>query len=335
MTKVEGNIWVYEVPAGTTGVLFNAGDGDATKTSDFVAVADHVYTQSGDQGVYTPGGNDDPIVNPGTDFNVYWDNSSAQWATPTIHYWGSSESKWPGVAMSKVEGNIWVYKVPAGTTGILFNAGDGDATKTPDFVAVANHVYSRSGDQGEYGGGNDDPIVVPGNEFIYLIGEPAGGWKTNLGEKMFGSNGVYTYTGDLTGAEYVYFGFAVSLSAGPADWETFNAQRYGSALNSELPEPDANGNTIADYYTISGAGSYTMGFPNGTSWRIAPGSYTFTVDTNALTLKVQPGASGIEDIEVETAEPVYYNLQGVRVENPSKGLYIRVQGKQATKLYIR
>ncbi|MDE6310763.1 MAG: starch-binding protein [Muribaculaceae bacterium] len=343
MTKVEGNIWMYEVPAGTTGILFNAGDGDATKTSDFTAVADHVYTKSGDQGVYSGGGGgggDDPIVTPGTDFNVYWDNTATQWATPTIHYWGgTSTSTWPGAAMTKISranDNIWVYKVPAGTTGILFNAGDGDATKTPDFTAVAEHVYTRSGDQGAYGGGGgDDPIVTPGTDYIYLIGEPAGGWKTNIGEKITGSNGIYTYSGELTGGEYVYFGFAVALSAGPNDWETFNAQRYGSALNSELAEPDANGNTIADYYTIPGAGNYTMGFPNGTSWRIAPGSYTFTVDTNTLTLKVQPGTSGVEDIEVETTEAVYYNLQGVRVENPSNGLYIRVQGKKATKLYIR
>ena len=41
--------------AGTTGILFNAGDGDNTKTGDFVAVADHLYTTSGDQGVYDGG----------------------------------------------------------------------------------------------------------------------------------------------------------------------------------------------------------------------------------------------------------------------------------------
>ena len=30
-----------------------------------------------------------------------------------------------------------------------------------------------------------------------------------------------------------------------------------------------------------------------------------------------------------------YNLQGVRVENPANGLYIRVQGKKATKVLVR
>ncbi|MDE6276646.1 MAG: starch-binding protein [Muribaculaceae bacterium] len=345
MTKVSGNIWMYEVPAGTTGILFNAGDGDATKTSDFVAVENHVYTTAGDQGVYNGGsGNDDPIVTPptpGTAFKVYFDNTASNWATPHIHYWGAAESTWPGVAMSKVSGNIWMYQVPAGTTGLLFNAGDGDATKTSDFVAVENHVYTTAGDQGVYngGGGNDDPIVTPPtpDSAIYIIGEPAGGWKTNVGVKIPGANGLFTYDADLSAAaaEYVYFGFVTALSETAADWDAFNLRRYGSALNSELPTPDASGNTIADYYTISGKGSYPMDFPNGTSWRIAPGKYTFVVDTNAKTLKVEIGTSGIEDVETEAAEAVFYNLQGLRVENPSNGLYIRVQGNKTTKVFIR
>jgi hypothetical protein len=30
----------------------------------------------------------------------------------------------------------------------------------------------------------------------------------------------------------------------------------------------------------------------------------------------------------------YYNLQGIRVENPESGLYIRRQGNKSTKVYI-
>lgn len=32
--------------------------------------------------------------------------------------------------------------------------------------------------------------------------------------------------------------------------------------------------------------------------------------------------------------PVYYNLQGVRVDNPEKGLYIRIQGNKSTKVIL-
>ncbi|MCH5227272.1 MAG: starch-binding protein [Muribaculaceae bacterium] len=156
MTKVTGNIWSYTVPAGTTGCIFNAGDGDASKTPDFEAKANHVYTTSGDQGVYDKDGNQggnqggDGSGNTGDGFVIYFDNTDSNWTTPYIHYWGASESSWPGVAMTKVSDNIWSYTVPAGTTGCIFNAGDGDATKTPDFVAQANHIYTTSGDQGLY-----------------------------------------------------------------------------------------------------------------------------------------------------------------------------------------
>lgn len=51
-----------------------------------------------------------------------------------------------------------------------------------------------------------------------------------------------------------------------------------------------------------------------------------------------PGSfDGVEDIVADDANaPVeYYNLQGVRVANPENGLYIRVQGKKATKVLVR
>lgn len=40
----------------------------------------------------------------------------------------------------------------------------------------------------------------------------------------------------------------------------------------------------------------------------------------------------VNGIVEESAPAVYYNLQGVRVANPEKGLYIRVEGNKATKI---
>ncbi len=46
--------------------------------------------------------------------------------------------------------------------------------------------------------------------------------------------------------------------------------------------------------------------------------------------------SGIEDVTVDGADDAeYFNLQGVRVENPAPGLYIKRQGNKATKVIIR
>lgn len=47
------------------------------------------------------------------------------------------------------------------------------------------------------------------------------------------------------------------------------------------------------------------------------------------------GAAGVNAIEADSnAEVVYYNMQGVRVDNPTKGMYIKVQGKKAVKVAL-
>lgn len=45
--------------------------------------------------------------------------------------------------------------------------------------------------------------------------------------------------------------------------------------------------------------------------------------------------TGVEDIAVDANAPVeYYNLQGVKVENPSNGIFIKKQGTKATKVVL-
>ena len=62
----------------------------------------------------------------------------------------------------------------------------------------------------------------------------------------------------------------------------------------------------------------------------------FTVKFNLNNKQVMvTSESSVSIIEAENAAPVYYNLQGVRVENPSNGLYIRVQGNQISKEIVR
>ncbi|MCM1450427.1 MAG: hypothetical protein NC082_08795 [Clostridiales bacterium] len=51
-------------------------------------------------------------------------------------------------------------------------------------------------------------------------------------------------------------------------------------------------------------------------------------------------SAGVDDVVVDGAEnenaPVeYYNLQGMRVENPSNGIYIKRQGNKVSKIYVR
>ena len=46
--------------------------------------------------------------------------------------------------------------------------------------------------------------------------------------------------------------------------------------------------------------------------------------------------SGITDVEsADGAEPVYYTLQGVRVDNPTPGIYIERRGESVRKVVVR
>ncbi len=56
--------------------------------------------------------------------------------------------------------------------------------------------------------------------------------------------------------------------------------------------------------------------------------------SNVIDYLTDPLNTGVSVIEAETTLPVYYNLQGVRVDNPSAGLYIKVEGKKASKVVL-
>lgn len=72
-----------------------------------------------------------------------------------------------------------------------------------------------------------------------------------------------------------------------------------------------------------------------------PGKLNISYDKNNCLLTIEKDLSGVEDIIIDTdgydpnAPVEYYNLQGIRVDNPSNGVYIRRQGNSATKVLIR
>ncbi len=284
-----------------------------------------VWTKTGIEG-----GDDDPIEID-EPFDVYFNNAAAGWTTPYIHYWGGEESTWPGVPMTKVDGYIWKYTVPAGTIGLLFNAGDGDNTKTSDFVAQAGHIYTQSGDQGVYEQGGSSSDNYP--EKLYILGNLAvGQWTTDAGVLMDKQGAIYT-ANDVEFAlpaesteSYSYFTLVTALGA---DWDVVNGyDRYGAASKDALIAPGESAAIKLFPVNVSASAA--------TSWKIATGSYNIEADLEKMTLSVKK-TSGIDEISVSASDvkPVYYNLQGVSVENPSEGLYIVVRGDKVSKEYIR
>lgn len=77
---------------------------------------------------------------------------------------------------------------------------------------------------------------------------------------------------------------------------------------------------------------YLCGKVYKSSYEMCP---TDREDSTLPMLYVKGDGSGVADIAVENNdEAVYYNLQGVRVENPVKGLYIVVKGGKSQKVIL-
>lgn len=164
-----------------------------------------------------------------------------------------------------------------------------------------------------------DPVEVP--EHLYVIGNFANaGWNPAAAVEMTKEGNTFSIIGEATGD--LNFGFGTVLGADSNDWDTFNANRYGQAVDNAVVALDTpitltkNSNAMR----LEEAGNYKLTVVFGET------EITFTATKE----------SGIEGVDAEAAAPAeYYNLQGVRVENPAEGLYIVVRGGKATKEYVK
>lgn len=84
--------------------------------------------------------------------------------------------------------------------------------------------------------------------------------------------------------------------------------------------------------TSDGKDLYLAGKVYNSDYEMVP---TDRDDQTLPMLYVKVAGSGVANIAVENnGEAVYYNLQGVRVENPVKGLYIVVKGGKSQKVIL-
>lgn len=60
------------------------------------------------------------------------------------------------------------------------------------------------------------------------------------------------------------------------------------------------------------------------------------LDARVKWLNDQWSGTGVENIEINGNVPIeYYNLQGTKIANPSNGIFIKVQGDKAEKIYLK
>lgn len=107
---------------------------------------------------------------------------------------------------------------------------------------------------------------------------------------------------------------------------------------SSLPEE----NKMFDFGDNSKTSQMAIGDNNLIAWTVKgnPGKISISYDDNNCMLTMEKDLSGVEDIAIDNdgynpnAPVEYYNLQGIRVNSPSNGVFIRRQGNSATTVLI-
>ena len=175
--------------------------------------------------------------------------------------------------------------------------------------------------------GGDDTSSYPSK--LYLIGT-FNDWNTQTSiasDEIAG--GVYTWNSvTLPKASDSPGSFFSFVTAQGADWDADvnTHDRYGAKTKDEAISTSASIRLFVGNADASSANS----------WKAAPGSYKIVADLKNMTVTIGK-PTGIDSITAEDtgAEPVYYNMQGVRVADPAPGLYIVVRGSKVSKEIVR
>ncbi len=166
---------------------------------------------------------------------------------------------------------------------------------------------------------NTSKIKIEGEEDVevisYAINSSLMETTWSVVDMTEGNDGAWTYTATPVNAEGEMI--VMKMVNG-------TAKEYYKAAATDLLEP---GKSV----TLTTAGTANLKYKLNVETK-----YTFTFDPATGKLSVDTGISAIDGIDADASEaPVYYNLQGVRVDNPTPGLYIVVRGTKATKEHVK
>lgn len=159
-------------------------------------------------------------------------------------------------------------------------------------------------------------------------------------------------TGDVQTAEVTWY-LAGSHDWAPWDSDSYKFEKYDEGMykqqmtfTGEAVEIKVSTAKWVESYGMGAdsqglaMGQFSTGVLENNSQTNIPctlvGQWWMVWDHNQLILSAQSeDPAGVEAIEADNnAEAVYYNLQGVRVNNPANGLYIVKRGNQVSKTYI-
>ncbi len=168
---------------------------------------------------------------------------------------------------------------------------------------------------------NDMTITVSGTPvtsekewYLVGIGDPDMTFREEY--KMRGENNVYSVTFLITDEN----------SQGVFKVSTLNwTEQYGMDEEKTMPISNDNMSTTLGVVSIDASVPYSF----------MPGSYTATWNYDSKTITFEPILGGVDGITLEESEVEYFTLQGVRVAEPSEGIYIVRRNGKSCKTLIR
>ena len=216
---------------------------------------------------------------------------------------------------------------------------------------VKNNIFVNCGKSGQVikgmngGGSSANPVWdIDGNIYNYDGADTSAAESTGDEAEPVKNSiaGVVTFTdaanGDFNGTFLLAPGTtAPATMPGDPQWILTTAASYTITISTEI----SNGTVVADKavaaegdevtLTITPAEGYELesisvtGVTTDVAVIVTEGKFTMPADavTVNATFKMATGINNIDNDGVAGEKDVYYNLQGVRVENPGKGLYIK------------
>lgn len=165
---------------------------------------------------------------------------------------------------------------------------------------------------------------------LYLIGD-LNEWSINNPTPCeAGVDNIYVYTGEFEA------GCKFQATRYPGDW----GAKFVVPKNAQTLEQPEGSATASCNIPETGLVDNECEYSNDHSkvWIVEKtGTYTLKFDLNNWTLNVSPTSpTGGVDLVADANVPAeYYNLQGVRVYNPSSGLYLVRKGGKVSKVMIK
>ena len=175
--KNEGDgVYSIVIPEGVQYIIFNNGQ---AQTDDITLQGVNKIYENGSWSDYKvvedPEDPEDP-VEP-VEGNIFFKNT-ANWSTVKAYYWSDSNTKmtsWPGVEMTKVDGNIYGTTIPEDAQYVIFTNGSG--AQTADITLTGLYKLYDNGNWSDYGTKTEKPEdPTPVGNYIYF--KNTSNWST-------------------------------------------------------------------------------------------------------------------------------------------------------------